>query len=337
MFFDLAYGPDPAQQLDLYIPTAPSSPRPLLIWIHGGAWDSGDKYPPVHAVLMVAYGWAVASINYRLSDAATFPAQIHDCKGAVRWLRAHAQEYNFDPGRFAVWGPSAGGHLAALVGTAGSDPDLEGTVGGNLAFSSRVQAVVDYYGVTDFYTEGGEHDACDSPDSLLLGQCLGEVKAHWDDPDWADWVALVQSAGSANHVSPEDPPFYIAHGTEDNRVPPSQSQELYDLLIAAGVPATLRMVPGAHHGLPDSEDQYVYAFLNTQLSAPLLLGDLNCDGAVDLGDIDPFVLALAGGEMSFLDAYPGGNWYAGDLSGDGLVDFCDISPFVQCVVNGGCP
>jgi hypothetical protein len=104
-------------------------------------------------------------------------------------------------------------------------------------------------------------------------------------------------------------------------------------LVAADVPATLRLVPGAGHGLPDSEDQYVYDFLNEQLSAPLLAGDLNCDGQVDFGDINPFVLALSAGETAYLQALPRCNWHAGDLNGDGLVEWGDINLFVDLLTG----
>ena len=130
-------------KLDLFIPAGTTNALPLIIWVHGGAWMGGSK-EQCPALPYLQKGYAVASINYRLSQHAIFPAQIEDCKAAVRWLRAHAKENNLDPDRFAVWGASAGGHLVALLGTAGDVKKFD--VGPNLEVSSRVQAVVDCFG-----------------------------------------------------------------------------------------------------------------------------------------------------------------------------------------------
>src|ERR1051325_9803628 len=127
--------------LDLYLPEKSTGPLPLISWIHGGGWQNGSKEQCRPALSHIAQGLAVASINYRLSAEAQFPAQIEDCKAAVRFLRAQAKEYNLDPNHFGAWASSAGGHLGALLGTPGNDNSLEGTIGGNLDQSSRVQAV----------------------------------------------------------------------------------------------------------------------------------------------------------------------------------------------------
>ncbi len=324
---NLAYGSHASQKLDLYLPTAGTPPYPLVVWIHGGGWQSGDKYPAAQTPILVQAGFAVASINYRLSGDATFPAQIHDCKAAIRWLRAHAATYGIDPRRVGTWGSSAGGHLSALVGTSGGIAELEGDVGGNLAYSSRVQATTDYFGPTDFFTMGGGHDSCTSPESRLLGECLGEIKANMNDPNWAFWVDRVHDCGPFYQVSPDDPPFHIAHGTADGTVPPGQSQQLHNALVAAGVTSTLRLVPGAGHGLPTSEQPYVRDFFVVHLGAPPVRGDVNCDGVVDFFDIDPLVAAL-GGEEAFIAANPDCNWYNADCDMNGLVNFFDIDPFV---------
>src|SRR5437868_4772034 len=136
-------------KLDLFVPESADGPLPLIIWVHGGGWQAGSKdgCPPLRGG-HTQRGYAVASINYRLSGHAPFPAQIEDCKAAIRWLRAHAKEYNLDPKRFGVWGSSAGGHLVALLGTSGDVKEFD--VGANLDQSSRVQAVCDYFGPTDF-------------------------------------------------------------------------------------------------------------------------------------------------------------------------------------------
>jgi acetyl esterase/lipase len=225
------------QQLDLYLPEKSDGPRPLIIWIHGGAWRGGskDKCP---AVPFVARGYAVASINYRLSQHAVFPAQIEDCKAAVRWLRAHARKYGLDPERFGAWGASAGGHLAALLGTAGDVKDLEGQ-GGNLDQSSRVQAVVDWFGPTDLLKMGGSHDNPKSPESLLIG---GPVQQHKEK---------AARANPITYVTRDDAPFLILHGDKDPTVPYNQSELLAEALKKAGVEVTLRRVAGAGHGGKD--------------------------------------------------------------------------------------
>lgn len=135
-------------KLDLYLP-AEVKDAPLVVWIHGGGWSGGSKNGcPIS--WLTDDGYAVASISYRLTDKAIFPAQIHDCKAAIRWLRANAEKFGYSTAKVGVSGSSAGGHLAALVGTSGDVKELEGTVGGNLDQSSRVDAVVDFYGATDF-------------------------------------------------------------------------------------------------------------------------------------------------------------------------------------------
>src|SRR5579859_7847618 len=148
VYRDLAYvtGGHPRQVLDLYMPHA-AGPLPLIVWIHGGAFRMGSKDDPV-PVAMLQQGYAIASLNYRLSQHALFPAQIEDCKAAVRWLRAHAATYGLDPSHIASWGESAGGHLAAMLGTAGHERGFD--VGEHLEYSSRVQAVLDFFGPTDF-------------------------------------------------------------------------------------------------------------------------------------------------------------------------------------------
>ena len=172
------------QTLDLYAPKKATG-VPLIVWIHGGAFlfASKEGFPvePVPLHLMLE-GYAVASINYRLSPEAVFPAQLEDCKAAIRWLRAHADELGIDPTRIGVWGASAGGNLAALVGTTGSVRDFD--VGENLDYSSRVQAVCDFYGPTDFLQmdahrlpDGQIHNVPDSPESKLVG---GPIQ---DNPD----------------------------------------------------------------------------------------------------------------------------------------------------------
>lgn len=228
-----------ALQLDLYLPEKAEGPLPLVIWIHGGAWRAGSR-SNCPAVPLVPRGYAVASISYRFSQEAVFPAQIHDCKAAVRWLRAHARDYSVDPNRFGVWGASAGGHLAALLGTSGGVQELEGDIG-TPGVSSRVQAVCDWFGPTDFLRIGEhpsriDHYAADSPESQLLGGPVLENREK------------AARASPITYVSRDDPPFLIMHGDQDPLVPYQQSELLHEALKKAGVDSTLQIVKGAGHG-----------------------------------------------------------------------------------------
>jgi acetyl esterase/lipase len=205
---DLEYVKDghERQKLDLYLPEKADAPLPVIVWVHGGAWRAGSKDRPP-ALPFVTKGYAVASINYRLSQHAQFPAQIEGCKAALRWLRANARKYNLDPEHIGVWGASAGGHLVALLGTSGDVKELEGK-GGNPEQSSRVQAVVDWFGPTDFLQMGGSHNDAKSPESQLLGGAVQENK---------------EKAAKANpitYVSKDDPPFLIMHGDKGPTVQP---------------------------------------------------------------------------------------------------------------------
>jgi acetyl esterase/lipase len=238
---DIAYVTDghERQKLDLYVPDEGKN-LPLIIWIHGGAWRGGNKTHYVPKAYLNA-GYAGASINYRLSQHAIFPAQIEDVKAAVRWLRANSETYRIDPSRFAAWGSSAGGHLVAMLGTTGDIAEFK--VGENLHVSSQVQAVVDYYGPTDFLQmdaqrlpDGLVHDAPDSPESQLVGGPIQENK---------DRVA---KANPITYVSKEDPPFLIIHGDQDKLVPYQQSVLLKDALEKAGVSVTFYRVEGGGHG-----------------------------------------------------------------------------------------
>jgi acetyl esterase/lipase len=232
-FRDLEYirGGHERNRLDLYLPEKAERPLPIIVWIHGGGWQAGSK-ERTPAIPLAAKGYAVASINYRLSQHATFPAQIHDCKAAIRWLRAQAQQYGIDAEQIGVWGESAGGHLAALVGTTAGVKDLEGP-GGNTEQPSRVQAVVDWYGPANFLT---------IPARPNRAQFLG------GDPQ--KLRAKSAQASPVTHVSLESPPFLILHGDQDNKVPISQSVELAEALKRAGVEVTLQIVEGAGHGGP---------------------------------------------------------------------------------------
>lgn len=233
-------------RLDLYLPEKAEGPTPLIVWIHGGAWLGGSKDGGVMALPFVEKGYAVASINYRLSQHALFPAQIEDCKSAIRWLRMNAKTYNLNPERFGVWGASAGGHLAALVGAAGGAPEFEGK-GAEANQSSRVQAVVDFFGPTDVTQMQAhalpgsrmQHDSPDAPEARLIG---GPVQEN---------VEKAQRANPVKYVGKDAPPFLIVHGEQDPLVPCHQSELLYEALKRAKCDVTFYKIAGAGHGGPE--------------------------------------------------------------------------------------
>jgi len=228
--------------LDLLIPTKGTGPFPLIVAIEASDWSSPSSHAGV-AAREANRGYAVAAIRFRSSDVAKFPAQIADVKAAVRWLRANAALYNLDARRVGVWGIGAGGHLSALLGTSGGDAATDDLSEGNPAYSSRVQAVVDWYGQTDFLLLNAEsagcsgaidHDAATSAESRLVGCAIQSCSA------------AARAANPIAYVSGDDPPFLIMHGVSDCLVPAAQSQLLYDALKAAGVDATLRLIDGGH-------------------------------------------------------------------------------------------
>lgn len=242
-------------RLDLHLPPN-STNAPLVVWVHGGAWKEGSK-DRTPALSLRDQGYAVASINYRLSQHAVFPAQIEDCKAAIRWLRVHAREYGYNPDRIAVWGSSAGGHLVALLGTSGDVKEFD--VGGNPGVSSRVQAVVDFFGPTDFtqmskFPGAMDHDSPKSPESELLG---GPVQKNKDK---------AARANPITYVTADDPPFLIMHGDKDPLVPLNQSELLEAALKKAGVDVTFQVIKGAGHGFAGPEiNAKVREFLGRQL------------------------------------------------------------------------
>ncbi len=231
---------NPRQTLDLYLPKSPidDTPLPIIIFIHGGGWRQGDKRRGYQLLfpLLETGAYAVASVGYRLSREAVWPAQIHDCKAAVRWLRANAKKYHLAPDKIGAVGPSAGGHLVAMLGTAGEVAELEGSVGRHRNQSSKVRCVVDLFGPTELLSMGGWHNNADSPESRLIG---GPIQQNQE---------TARKASPTSHVSKEDPPFLIIHGTKDPLVPFDQSQRLHRTLKEAGVESTLVPVQGGGHG-----------------------------------------------------------------------------------------
>ena len=249
--------------LDLYqMPSKPKDlPRPAILFVHGGGWASGDArhlngfddFPATLAAL-AAKGYVVASVNYRLSGEAHFPAAVQDVKSAIRWLRGQAADYNIDTTRMMVWGAEAGGQIAALAGTscgvAPLEPAADAKTKARLA-SDCVEGVVDWYGPADLASwDAGAAHAPEAGAPSRLGAYLGCEPA-----DCA--AGTVRTASPLSYIESMSPPFLIQHGAADTLVPPDQSQKLYDALRAQNVPAEILIYPGvgqdfAKAGAPDA-------------------------------------------------------------------------------------
>lgn len=261
-------------QLDLHSGTA-EEPMPLVIWIHGGAWRGGSRRHVPEAVReLTTLGMSVASIDYRLTGEAGrwgkepvhWPAQRDDAKAAVRWLRAHAEELNLDPGAFVAWGSSAGGHLAAILGLTNDAPGTTGTVGEHTGVSSAVGLAINFFGPTDLLLMNADvtdppgstidHDALGSPESMLLGagvhgHSLADIREHAGD-DAAPWPALLALAHGASPVHAVVPahaaPLYTAHGRQDRLIAFAQAERLHKKLGDLELSTTFHPVDKAGHG-----------------------------------------------------------------------------------------
>lgn len=247
------------QKLDLYIPENQNDkPLPLVIWVHGGGWQKGSKNRIDRNAFILENGFALASIDYRLTSHAAFPAQIHDCKAAVRWLRRNARTFGIDPDRFGIWGASAGGHLVALLGTTNGNEKLEGDLG-ITGVSSDVQAVCDWFGPTDLHAiatnlqkqSSASNDFSEKPVVKLIGGLENQN------------LELAKMASPLDYVHEDVPPFLIMHGDQDELVPLSESRNLLEELQKHGVESELIVVPGAAHGFfkePDLHQDVVNFF-----------------------------------------------------------------------------
>lgn len=257
---------NPRQMLDLMLPKEPASkPLPVIVFIHGGGWRGGSKHNGVRKISeAVATGnYAGVSINYRLSSESKWPAQIHDCKAAVRWVRANAEKYNLDPEKIGIWGSSAGGHLVAMLGTSADVIAMDGSLGSNFALSSAVTCVVNFFGPADLTTiekDAGEgavmrYNAPDSPMSLLLGYTAAS------NPEGA------AAASPITYITQDDPPFLLVHGTKDPVIPYVQSVTFNAVLKKAGINSILLSVTGGGHGKGFGEDvnQSVFRFFDHHL------------------------------------------------------------------------
>ncbi len=230
---------DHSLQLDLHLPAGP--PRaPLIVWVHGGAWRSGSRQDMPLAKL-VQEGYAVASVDYRLSTQARFPAQIHDLKAAIRFLRGHELEWRLPTKKILITGDSAGGHLAALVGVSNGHAELEGGIGNDRAQNSGVQGIISFYGganLTTILQQSTPHGLSVRKPALdlLLGGQPTNVPA------------LARLASPVFHVNPSDPPLLLLHGEQDPQMPVNQALELHGAYQQAKAPVQLEIVSGAAHG-----------------------------------------------------------------------------------------
>ena len=265
---DVEFGKGGSRTLHMHIARPKGeikNPLPAIVFVHGGAWRGGHRNAGLpFATGFAQQGFIGATIEYRFSQEAKFPAQIEDCKCAIRFLREHAAEYHIDPDRIGVMGASAGGHLVALLGTTANEKEFEGT-GGSEKFSSRVQAVCDWFGPADLTRmhEGKstiDHASPNSPESLLIGGTAAE------NPDKA------KRASPITYVSGDSAPILIMHGDQDQLVPVAQSESFAAALKKAGVDVTLHVIKGAGHGGPgfNTEDvrHEVQEFFNRHLKSP---------------------------------------------------------------------
>lgn len=235
---DLVYAKE--LKLDLYQPTAIKSPTPLIIWVHGGAWSGGTK-KEMPLTDLLEKGVAIASVDYRLSGTAPFPANVHDLKAAVRYLRANAAKWNCDPSRFIIAGASAGGHLAALTGLSHGDAELEGKVGDFLDTSSDVQGIISFYGASDLTQILAQSTASgrkmrEPALTRLLGGPIAEK------------AELARLASPIFHLDVKDPPILLFHGDRDPQMPYQQSLDLHAACKVMSLNCQFITIGGGVHG-----------------------------------------------------------------------------------------
>ena len=253
---------NPRHRLDLYLPKNRKSGKlPVIVFFHGGGWMQGDKsYGAAGLTPFLRTGqYAGVSVGYRLSGEAQWPAQIHDCKAAIRWLRANASKYALDADHIGVWGMSAGGHLVLMLGVSGDVPELEGDIGPYKGVSSKVAAVANFFGVSELLAIVGQpsdidRTRSDAPEAKLIGGGLRE------NPEKA------KAASPITYVTAKNPPVLTVHGTKDRTVPYDQAVRLDAALRKAGVPSYFVTVKGGGHGdFGTAADDRVKAFFDKYL------------------------------------------------------------------------
>ena len=335
-------------------------PHPLIIFIHGGAWQSGVRQAVPGPILGFRNeGFSIATIDYRLTSQAgefgnepvTWPAQRDDAKAAVRWLRAHANDLNIRPDAFVAWGLSAGGHLSAILALTNDSPGSEGSVGDWTQVSSAVQLGVNFYGPSDLLrldldvtTPPGStlnHEEPGSPESLLLrwqetGISMGEILDN-EDSNQAPWQELVELAHDASPIfavqTAHAVPLMIAHGTMDTVIAYPQSVRLHDTLTSLGLVSTLETVAGAGHGLPPSSFFMARDWILEQWQQPAFIrGDTNQDNSTDLADVIVILSALFQGGQGVPDC-----GLAQDVNDDDSLDISDAVYMLSWLFSNSAP
>jgi acetyl esterase/lipase len=253
---------NPRHRLDLYLPKNRKSDKlPVIVFFHGGGWMQGDKSLGAGSLMpfLRTGQYAGVSVGYRLSGEAQWPAQVHDCKAAIRWLRANAPKYGLDADHIGVWGSSAGGHLALLLGVSGDVPELEGDIGPYKGVSSKVAAVANFFGVSELLAMIGQpsdidRSRADAPEAKLIRGGLREN------------TGKAKAASPITYVTANDPPVLTVHGTKDRTVPYDQAVRLDAALRKAGVPSFFVTVKGGGHGdFGTAADDRVEAFFDKYL------------------------------------------------------------------------
>ena len=271
-WMDISYAhASAAQKLDIYLPENGEGPFPVILSIHGGAFMAGDKADGQLNPMLegLKRGYAIVSVNYRMSGEILFPGNIYDIKAAIRWIRANAKTYHLNAEKIVAWGGSAGGYLAALAGTSGGVIALEDPGQGNADQSSRVQVVVDWFGPIEFiqmdeqYKVSGkgnaDHSEANSPESKVLGKQITLIPEK------------VKEASPATYITADDPPFLVEHGEMDQLVPVEQSVNFAAALeeVLPGAKVKFMVLKGAHHGGPEFQTkenlELVFSFLDKYL------------------------------------------------------------------------
>ncbi|QDU98288.1 alpha/beta hydrolase [Lignipirellula cremea] len=242
---------NPKQMLDLFLPKTRSAdkPLPVVVFIHGGGWSGGNRngYAPQAAILAATGEYATASISYRLSQEAKWPAQIHDCKAAIRWIRGHAKELNLDADRIGVIGGSAGGHLVTMLGLTGGNKELEGDLGDFDEQSTDVTCVVNFYGPSDLTRPLMQGDAALRDDPAVAGLIGGGIQEN---------LAVAKAASPMTYIAKGAPPILTIHGDKDMRVNYEQGVMLHEALKKAGNVSMLITIEGGGHAVPRSQELY---------------------------------------------------------------------------------
>lgn len=250
--FDQSYAgnENPKQQVDVYLPKkrADDKPLPVVVFIHGGGWSGGDRkgYVPAAMQLVSSGKYAAVAVGYRLSGEVKWPAQIYDCKAAIRYIRGHAKDWNIDPDKIGVTGTSAGGHLVSLLGVSGNVKDVEGTIGDFTSLPSAVTAVINFCGPSDFTKPLMQGDAAKVDDPAVAGVLGGPIKEHLDAANQASPVWHLENKTAKGKL----PPIMTVHGTDDGRVDFKHAEMLDAALKKAGGDSIVIAMKGAGHGIP---------------------------------------------------------------------------------------